>query len=384
MKTKIYNEFIKAFEKNKIGGITICTPDNLVYNFQGEQPGIDCDFIIKDWLVIDAIIKRGDIGLGETYCQNLWESSNVAKFLSYCSLNLDYIKNSGSATLLNRILFYFFNNFTRLNTKHGSKKNIIEHYDIGNSFYKMWLDPTMTYSSALRCSSNDTLETAQLNKYGRIIDTLSLEGKNVLEIGCGWGGFAEQAANAGANVTGITISNEQFHFAKNRIGSKANILMQDYRDIKKKYDHIVSIEMFEAVGERYWSTYFSKIKESLTKGGRAIIQTITIRDDVFNAYRKNSDYIRHYVFPGGMLPSKNRFYNEVNNAKMDVASVLEFGQDYAWTLKQWLNAFVDVRNKLTNLNYSPYFLRAWEFYLSMCIAGFETKRTDVVQFEIVK
>jgi cyclopropane-fatty-acyl-phospholipid synthase len=242
----------------------------------------------------------------------------------------------------------------------------------------------MTYSSALRCSSNDTLETAQLNKYGRIIDTLSLEGKNVLEIGCGWGGFAEQAANAGANVTGITISNEQFHFAKNRIGSKANILMQDYRDIKKKYDHIVSIEMFEAVGERYWSTYFSKIKESLTKGGRAIIQTITIRDDVFNAYRKNSDYIRHYVFPGGMLPSKNRFYNEVNNAKMDVASVLEFGQDYAWTLKQWLNAFVDVRNNLTNLNYSPYFLRAWEFYLSMCIAGFETKRTDVVQFEIVK
>lgn len=383
MSAKHKNNLMRTFDKARIGKLIVHTPEGEEIVFEGLETGINCDFSIQDWATVDMIVTRGDIGLGEAYHMGLWKSTNLADFLTYCSLNLDFIRNSGNANFFNKMIFYFYNQFVRINTKYGSRKNIFAHYDIGNEFYKLWLDPSMTYSSAMRHHQSDTLEQAQLNKYNRIIDVLSLANKNVLEIGCGWGGFADQASKIGANVTGITISDSQYNFAKNRLNDKAQILIKDYREVDSKYDTIVSIEMFEAVGEKYWATYFDKIKSSLVKGGRAIVQTITIADDAFNQYRKSSDYIRHHIFPGGMLPSNSVFCANVNKAKMDVGSMFEFGQDYAWTLRQWRENFMAATDMLTKMDFSLPFLRAWDFYLSMCIAGFESKRTNVAQFELI-
>lgn len=374
--------FLKAFEKAQIGKIAIHTPEGRLFSFKGGQMGPNCNFFIKDWSIIDILIKRGGIGLGEAYYKGLWEASDLADFLTYCSLNLDYLQMYAGGNFFNKIILHFYNKFIRLNTKYGSKKNILDHYDIGNDFYKLWLDPSMTYSSALRKNHFDSLEQAQGNKYQRIIDKLSLNGKNILEIGCGWGGFAEQALEAGAKVTGITLSDNQYHFSRQRLGDKADILIQDYRDIKNVYDDIISIEMFEAVGEKYWAIYFNKIKNALSKQGKALIQTITIADHFFERYRRSSDYIRHHIFPGGMLPSKKRFFDEVRDADLSVLSFFEFGLDYAWTLRQWRKNFFEIKDKLLAMNYTPAFIRAWDFYLSMCIAGFESGRTNVMQVEI--
>lgn len=376
-------KFLKVFENAKIGEITVYTPEMTVHVFKGDQPGPICDIIIKDWDMFNLVLKRGDIGLGEAYMGELWESSDLGAFLTYCSLNLEELKRYSSGSFLNRVFFYIYNNLIRMNTKYGSQKNILEHYDIGNDFYKLWLDPTMSYSSALRTHGNETLEEAQINKYQRIINTLSVDGANLLEIGSGWGGFAEQAIKTGAQVTGITISNEQYHFSKEKLQDKANIVLQDYRDINKVYDRIVSIEMFEAVGERYWQTYFQKIKNSLAKDGKAMIQTITIHDDIFQGYRRESDYIRHYVFPGGMLPSKSIFAKEAAKVGLSVSSMFEFGQDYAWTLKEWYKNFQHSKDILISKNYSTKFLRAWEFYLQICVAGFASEKTNVMQVELV-
>ena len=373
----------KLFEKAEIGDLTIRTPDDKILKFQGSKKGVSADWIIKDWSVVMMCIKRGDIGLGESYVAGLWESSDLVSFLLYCSVNLHNIQNNGNGGFLERVLFYLYNNFVRMNHKYGSKKNISDHYDISNDFFKLWLDPTMTYSSAIRSNHNDSLEQAQRNKYHKIINTVDIKNRSVLEIGCGWGGFAAEAIENGADFTGITISDNQYAFAKQKLGNKAKILVKDYREINNRYDTIVSIEMFEAVGERYWSTYFSKIKESLNNGGRALIQTITINDFDFEQYKKNSDYIRHYVFPGGLLPSKKVFCKSVQDAGMTVGRIFEFGHDYTWTLKQWLNNFINAKNKLITMDYKDSFLRSWQFYFSICIAGFESGKTNVMQVEII-
>jgi cyclopropane-fatty-acyl-phospholipid synthase len=237
----------------------------------------------------------------------------------------------------------------------------------------------MTYSSALRKTASDTLEEAQLNKYHRFLDQMNVQGANILEIGCGWGGFAEQAVLRGAKLTGLTLSEEQYRFAKQRVSGQAEILLQDYRDAHRVYDYVVSIEMFEAVGEKYWPVYFNKIKNCLVKGGKALIQTITIRDELFANYRKGTDYFRHYVFPGGFLPSKSAFCRSAQKVGLQVGQVIEFGHDYAWTLRQWLAKFTLAEESLIAEGRSESFLRAWRLYLNMCIAAFETKRTNVMQ-----
>lgn len=382
MSEKKKNYLKKIIEKATIGNIKIQMPDNTELYIAGSKKGPSCELILKDWRAIDMVAKRGDIGLGEAYYMGLWDSPELTEFLIYCSLNVQDFQENIKGTLLNQFIFYFYNKVLRLNTKYGSKKNIFKHYDIGNDFYSLWLDPTMTYSSGIRNELNDTLEQAQLNKYNRIIQNLDLSNKKVLEIGCGWGGFAEQAIKKNANITGITISQNQYHFCKNRLGKQADILLQDYRDVTSKYERIVSIEMFEAVGEKYWSTYFKTLKSSLVTGGKAIVQTITIGDTLFSAYRKQSDYIRHHVFPGGMLCSKQKFCTLANKAGLEVVDTFEFGQDYAWTLKQWQKTFNEKSEKLIKANYSISFLRAWNFYLSLSIAAFESNRTNVMQIEI--
>ena len=373
----------KIFKEANIGKLIIHTPAGQEIAFDGSEPGPVCNLRIHDWAMMDMVAKRGDIGLGEAYHLGMCDSSDVADFLTYCSLNLSKINNADIANFYNRIIFYFYNKFVRLNTKYGSKKNILEHYDIGNDFYSLWLDSTMTYSSGIRKDKGDSLKQSQINKYDRIINNLELAHKKVLEIGCGWGGFAERASKLGADLTGITISDKQYSFAKKRLGGNANIINKDYRDVSDKFDRVVSIEMFEAVGEKYWTRYFNQIKELLVKGGRAIIQTITIHDDVFPQYRKNSDYIRHHIFPGGMLPSKTAFCNEVKKAKLDVGEIFEFGNDYAWTLDQWRTKFNLQKEQLIKMGYSVAFLRSWEFYFCISIAGFNSGRTNVMQVELI-
>ena len=373
----------KLFGNANIGRLTVYTPNDQEVSFSGPELGPEGDFKIYDWKVLDMIAKRGDIGLGEAYHMGLWDSSNTSNFLTYCCVNLSQIGGAGKANLYNKLAFYLYNHLVRLNTKYGSKSNILAHYDIGNDFYSLWLDPTMTYSSAIRNNNEDDLEQSQVNKYNRIINNLELADKNVLEIGCGWGGFAEQAAKVGAQLTGITISDRQHDFAKKRLGNSANILKQDYRDVNDTYDRVVSIEMFEAVGEKYWPAYFNQIKKSLVKGGRAIIQTITIDDEAFSQYRKGSDYIRHHVFPGGMLPSRTVFCHEARKANLDVGEIFDFANDYAWTLAQWQKKFSQHKEQLISMNFSETFLRAWDYYFSVSIASFKSGRTNVMQVELI-
>jgi len=373
----------KVFNQAHIGHLAVETPQGEVVQFEGQQPGLVCDLKIKHWSAMDMIFKRGDIGFGEGYHLGLWDTSNLSDLLTYCSHNIQKLKHAANGNGLSRLKFYIYNRWIKMNTKYGSKKNIVSHYDISNAFYALWLDPTMTYSSALREHPSDSLEQAQINKYNRILNRLGAEKQKILEIGCGWGGFAQQAIQRGAQLTGITISDQQYAFAKKKLGQAAEILLQDYRDIKAKFDHIVSIEMFEAVGEKYWSAYFNQIKQSLKKGGKALIQTITIQDDAFADYRKNSDYIRQHIFPGGMLPSKKIFQDYAWKAQLKVTDIFEFGQDYAWTLRQWLHHFSQHQEALLHMGYSKHFLRAWEFYLSLSIAGFASGRTNVMQAELM-
>jgi cyclopropane-fatty-acyl-phospholipid synthase len=276
----------------------------------------------------------------------------------------------------------------RANTRRGSRKNIYAHYDLGNEFYKLWLDETMTYSSAIYNTPGESLEAAQRNKYQRIIDHLSKErDAHTLEIGCGWGGFAESACKQGVKVMGVTISKAQAEFAEQRLEQqkmegKAQILISDYRDMQGKFDNIVSIEMFEAVGEKYWPSYFNTVRERLNEGGRAMIQTITVADKYFEHYRNRSDFIRKHIFPGGMLPSKEKFEEEAKKMGLKVQSAFAFGQDYAVTLDDWLQRFKAELKAIKEMGYPEMFIRKWEFYLAMCIGSFAGERTDVVQFEL--
>ena len=283
----------------------------------------------------------------------------------------------------------FIGHSLHANTRKGSRKNIHAHYDLGNAFYGQWLDPTMTYSSARYSRDGEPLELAQANKYRSLAQGMGLErDQSVLEIGCGWGGFAEYAAKeVGAKVTGITISQEQFDFARKRIfeqglAERAEIRMVDYRDVQGQFDRVASIEMFEAVGERYWPTYFGKIRDVLRPGGRAGLQIITIRDEIFESYRRRADFIQKYIFPGGMLPSEARLKDVTGETGLAWTGITRFGQDYADTLAEWGRRFESAWDGIAALGFDERFRKLWRFYLSYCEAGFRTERTNVVQLSL--
>jgi cyclopropane-fatty-acyl-phospholipid synthase len=297
-------------------------------------------------------------------------------------LNLDHFSDFSHGNLINRIGFVAHNAFVRRNSIAGSARNIKAHYDVGNDFYSLWLDRSMTYSSALYDGAAD-LYRAQQNKYERILSRLGKAASSVLEIGCGWGGFAERASADGHRITGLTISPAQHKFACARLNGAADIRLEDYRRSRGTFDGIVSIEMFEAVGEQYWPQYFATVAGRLKRGGRAVIQTITIRDDLFSAYRRRSDFVRHYVFPGGMLPSLQRFREEAEKAGLKFAGAFGFGQDYARTLREWLTRMQGAEAAIRALGHDQQFLRNWQFYLGICAATFAVARTDVVQVELV-
>ncbi|HEY4077437.1 MAG TPA: cyclopropane-fatty-acyl-phospholipid synthase family protein [Rhizomicrobium sp.] len=372
----------KAISSLEYGTLEFIAPDGEVSLCTGRHPGPSARFEIHEWDVLRRIMARGDIGLGEEYIAGTWDTDNVEKLVSLFLLNLDHFSDFSDGNLINRLGFVIHNAFVRRNSISGSSRNIQDHYDVGNDFYSLWLDKSMTYSSALYDGTAD-LFRAQQNKYERILSKFEKSKASVLEIGCGWGGFAERAAADNHEVTGLTISPSQHKFASARLNGQADIRLEDYRRCKGTFDNIVSIEMFEAVGEHYWPQYFATVAERLKRGGRAIIQTITIKDELFAGYRCRSDFVRHYVFPGGMLPSLQRFREEAEKAGLKFAGAFGFGKDYARTLREWLVQMQSVEPQITALGHDQQFLRNWEFYLGICAATFEVARTDVVQVELV-
>ena len=383
----IPSSFVERSWRRAISGIEQGTlefvaPNGEVTTVTGPRPGPKARFEVHSWDVLRRIMARGDIGLGEEYIAGSWDTDNVENLISLFLLNLDHFDNFADGNFLNRLGFVIHNALVRRNSLAGSSRNIKAHYDVGNDFYSLWLDRSMTYSSALY-QGTDRLEEAQQNKYDRILSKFEKPKSSVLEIGCGWGGFAERAASQDHHVTGLTISSAQHAFATKRLGSGADIRLQDYRLAKGSFDNIVSIEMFEAVGEHYWPQYFACIAERLKRGGRAVIQTITIRDELFDGYRSRSDFVRHYVFPGGMLPSVQRFREEAEKAGLKFAGAFSFGLDYARTLRDWSDRMQARSDEIIALGHDQRFLRNWQFYLGICAAAFAVARTDVVQAELV-
>ncbi len=379
----IFNHLLKRLENIKIGSLKIETPDQKKYEFQGKISGHSADLIIKDWNVIRNLAAKGDIGFAEDYKNGLWDTSDLTALLTLSMQNRSALGSFFNADQL-RNLLYQISYLFRKNSIDGSRKNIHAHYDLGNDFYKLWLDPTMTYSSALFEDENMDLEKAQIRKYDRIVDKLNSDSGDLLEVGCGWGGFADQALNMNKdyNIKAITLSDEQFDFATNRLKNKAAVCLEDYRHQEGQYDHIVSIEMFEAVGEQFWPVYFQKMASLLKKSGKAVVQTITISDQDFDRYKHQTDFLRTYIFPGGLLPSPSRFNQEVKRAGLVPMKSFEFGQDYAKTLEIWLQNFDDVCHKVKEIGFDDEFVRIWRFYLAGCAAAFKSGYTNVRQVEI--
>ena len=364
------------------GVLHFVAPNGDVRTHTGRRPGPEAHFAIYEWEVLRRAAVGGDIALGEDYIDGAWDTDDLQALFALFLLNIEQLDGYAHGSLINRLGFVLQNSLLRRNSVRGSSRNIRAHYDVGNDFYRLWLDDTMTYSSALYATAQLSLEEAQRRKYGRILSLFNKPRASVLEIGCGWGGFAEQAVAASHDVTALTISPSQHRFASKRLGKAADIRLEDYRKSRGLYDMIVSIEMFEAVGEHYWPRFFETVSQRLRRGGRAIIQTITIRDELFEGYRTRSDFIRHHVFPGGMLPSFRRFREEAEHAGLKALSVFSFGQDYAETLRQW-TARLEVRQAdVKALGYGEAFLRNWKFYFGICAASFAVERTNVVQIEL--
>ncbi len=378
---QITARFLDTLSHIEHGAIRATTPDGKIHEYKGKYAGVDADITLHDWRTIPALAARGDIGFAEAYRDGWWSSSNLTDVFTFGLQNEvvlnQYIYGGVFARIATKLAYLFTQNSIK-----GSRRNIHAHYDLGNDFYKLWLDETMTYSSAIFASDDEALMPAQNRKYDRIIERLPNSG-NVLEIGCGWGGFADRALSLrDYDIKGLTISSEQHAYATERLGKKATIALEDYRIQEGKFDSIVSIEMFEAVGEKYWPVYFGKLKSLLAMQGKAVIQTITIGEPYFDAYRKCGDAIRTFIFPGGMLPSPTRFEQEIENAGLRLTGRFAFGQDYARTLEHWLARFDASLPHVRMLGFDEKFIRMWRFYLTCCIASFRVGRTDVMQMEL--
>lgn len=369
------------------GAIRTRLPQDRILLFGDGDAPIDLE--IKDYRFAKRVLSSGDIGFAEGLMAGEWTSDDIPGLLTLLANNVDRFKQMLTGGPLGRAL-HWLHHLSNENTRRGSRKNILAHYDLGNRFYEAWLDRTMTYSSA-RFDKAADLEQAQIEKYRALAEHLELKaGEHVLEIGCGWGGFAEFAAREyGVRVTGVTISDEQLAYARARmeragLSNLVEIRRQDYRDIEGRFDKVVSIEMYEAVGEKYWPTYFAKISEVLKPGGRAALQVITIKDDLFTSYRKRADFIQRYVFPGGMLASVERLKEETAKAGLAWRKAEAFGQSYAQTLSEWADRFAQKWDDISTLGFDERFKRLWLFYLGYCEAGFRTGRTDVVQLALAK
>lgn len=373
----------------KEGAAIVALPDGRRLRF-GDNVSAPVDFRIKDYRFAKRVLTSGDIGFAEGFMAGEWETSDLAALLTLLASNVERFTRLLEGGPLGKAL-HWMRHLSRDNSKRGARRNILAHYDLGNHFYEAWLDATMTYSSARFDAKIRDLESAQRAKYQALAEHLDLQPHDhVLEIGCGWGGFAEFAAREyGARVTGITISDEQLVYARARmeragLSDRVEIRRQDYRDVEGQFDKVASIEMFEAVGEKYWPAYFGKIADVLKPGGRAGLQIITIRDELFDKYRKRADFIQRYVFPGGMLASIERLKDETAKVGLVWRQAEGFGHSYAETLAEWARRFQAKWSDIREMGFDERFKQLWLFYLSYCEAGFRTGRTDVVQVELAK
>ncbi len=379
MTKMVKRDFLKTCEGITIGSLQLRTPEGEVYNFGSGLPS--CEMEIHDWSVVTAIAARGDIGLGESYVAGLWDTPSIADLAEVAVRNFDQLEGYAFAGFWNGLKFAVVNRLLRANSQKGSSRNIRAHYDVGNEFYQLWLDEGMTYSSALFTDEDQDLARGQDRKYDRILGQLD-EAERVLEIGCGWGGFAERTAETGRQVTGLTISPSQKGYADARLDGRGEILLQDYRKSSGKFDAIVSIEMIEAVGEAYWPTYFATLKARLAEGGRIMLQAITVQDSYFETYRSSSDYIRHHSFPGGMLLCDAVIAAQASKAGLQVRETHGFGADYARTCAIWGQNLEAQSDRVKRLGFDDKFMRNWRYYLGVCSASFAAGRTDVVQVEL--
>ena len=372
----------------KIGSLTVKLPDGRELVFEGAKSGPSARLELANYQIVRKVFSGGDVGFAESYMDGDWTTPDLAGALSVFSANLDEMHSIVTGGPLTRFFHWIFHKLNA-NTKAQAKKNIEAHYDLGNDFYELWLDPSMTYSSARFKTETQSLAEAQHEKYAALARLIDLKpDSHALEIGCGWGGFAEFAAKeVGAKVTCLTLSPSQRDYALERIqthqlGDKVEIKLQDYRDETGSYDAVASIEMFEAVGQEYWPSFFSKVHDVLKPGGKAGLQIITIRDDLFERYAKRTDFIQRYIFPGGVLPSVTKLHEQFDQAGLAFETAEAFGADYARTLARWMESFRAAWPEIAPMGFDERFKRMWEFYLAYCEAGFDTGRIDVAQFVV--
>lgn len=393
---------LNLLERLPHGQLDLEQPDGRLLHLPRPPSGAaDAHCVLHDWQALERTLKSGDIGLAEGYIAGEWDSPDLAALLRLCMANRDHVQSLVYGSWWGR-LGYRLRHLLQRNTRAGSARNIHAHYDLGNDFYRLWLDPGMSYSAAWfqgrtgQALRNADLQQAQQAKLRRTLDEVRLQpGQRLLEIGCGWGGLAEAAAQEfGARVTGVTLSREQLVWGQQRmqqsgLADAVELRYQDYRDLPARhagepFDAIVSIEMFEAVGREYWRGYFQTLRDCLKPGGLACIQTITLREDLFARYLRSTDFIQQYIFPGGLLPSIPAFEQEARRAGLVVERRMAFGCDYAETLRRWRQAFEERLETVRAQGFDERFVRIWTFYLAYCEAAFDTGNTDVVQFTLRK
>lgn len=382
---RMFQSFLALGRTAERGGWSVTAPDGRTFAHAGAEPGATAVLRINDWGVLPAISRRGDLGFAETYRDGRWTTDDLVAVIRFACDNEAALRRVLSGSWVQRAvsnLAYAL----RANTRRGSRRNIHAHYDLGSDFFSLWLDPSMTYSSALFAHDDQPLEAAQHNKHDAVLARLGSRPGDVLDIGCGWGSFIERALDrAGHRVTGVTISPAQWTYARSRLAGKeeqAAVHLRDYRDLDGRFDSIVSVEMFEAVGERYWPTYFAKIAALLRRGGRAVIQTITVKDADFPRYRRGIDVFRSFIFPGGMLASPSRIAALAADAELKMTDGLSFGPDYAKTATHWLSAFDTARDRIAGLGFDEKFIALWRFYLATCVAAFAARKIDVMHIEL--
>ena len=381
---------INFLSKIKYGNLRVEFPSGEKKNFGGIDDSLSASIQIHNYNFLSHILKRGSVGYAEAYMKGFFSTPNLTNLLMLSHKNEKYFLNN-----MNSNLFYLtlskLKHFLNDNSKSQSKKNIKYHYDLGNKFYEKWLDQSMTYSSALFDQQNTNLSDAQINKYKKIADSLSLnENSKTLEIGCGWGGFSSYVAKKyNCKVDAITISREQFDYTASKIqkeglGENVKVQFKDYREIEKTYSNIASIEMFEAVGKKYWNNYFEIINKSLRDNGKAALQIITINEKRAKEYQNRPDFIQQYIFPGGMLPTKNQLETSAKEVGLKCLEMLSFGKSYAKTLNIWNSQFQESWNDVSTFGFDNKFKRMWEFYFSYCETGFLSSSTDVSHFLVKK
>lgn len=372
------------------GRLDIVLPDGRRFRAGGRGPGPVAEVVVHNPDIFARLIREGDLGFADAYLEEWWSSPDLQAFMDLIHAGNDELYDGFPGMGLVRA-FERFRHWLRSNSKAQAKKNIAYHYDLGNDFYALWLDETMTYSSALFRTGQESLERAQIQKYESLVDQMGAQpGDHVLEIGCGWGGFAEYAAKErGLRVTGLTISKAQHDYAVARIAraglsDRVEIKLQDYRDERGRYDGIASIEMFEAVGEKYWPVYFDKLKSCLKPGRNATLQIITMQDRRWEIYRKSVDFIQKHIFPGGMLPSRSALLAEIDRAGLRLRNSIEFGLSYDQTLRRWHETFNARWDEVAKLGFDDRFRRMWNFYLTTCAGGFRGGNCDVTQITVTR